>query len=95
MMPLSALYQQLRQAPDDDIATIADRLASDYGWSTAVRDAHCQRLYDIRGATMWTLLDESNALPGHRTNANLEQYIDGLDRRVAAARVYRATTKDR
>lgn len=43
---------------------------------------------------MLGILDDSNALPHLRTPEAMDLYIADLDRRVAAARAYRAGTLD-
>lgn len=93
-LPLTTLYEQLCEAPDDDVATIAARLGRYYNWSPDVESAHRQRLSDIRGAWMLTVLGEASELPARRTPATMDDYLDGLDRRIAAAKAYRKAHRD-
>ena len=74
--------------------TIADRLARIYGWSTEVRDAHRLRLHDLRGAQTLTILDEELELPARRTADAMDQYLAGLDDRIARAKAYCKTRDD-
>ena len=93
-LPLSVLYQQLRAAPEEDDATIAARLARHYGLSPESEAAHALRLADIRGTRMLSILDEAIELPARRTAEAMDDYLEGLDTRIADARAYRQAHRD-
>ena len=87
----SALYRELRLHPKEDVAVIAARLASQLSWSPEETHLHQERLYDIRRAAATALLEEKNRIPFNRTAANMDAYLDGLDRRLDDAHHYMDT----
>jgi len=93
-LPFSALFLQLQRAPDDDVATIAARLAHTYNWTPTDQEIVRRRLDDIRTTLMFAVIEEASTLPARRTAASLDAYLDGLDARVAVAKAYRRRHDD-
>ena len=81
----TALHFQLRLNPADDIAVIADRLATQYGWTAAERQQLIEKMYDIRRTTLLDTVHDRVHIPVNRTPANVDAFLTAIDDRFVEA----------
>ena len=85
-MTHAELLLQHQLHPDDDVGTIAARLAKQMHWSAEEQQRVAERLYDIRKTATAILRQEQMFFPLVRSANNMERYISELDGRLRVAR---------